>query len=113
MRKILMLTGVVLILAACLLAQDAGQSSGMKTIKGCLQYSKHHYVLTDSSGAQHQLSGYANKLKPHVGHEVEITGTPGVHTEAPTSDAGSSPRQIDDIKVSSIKHIADTCTAGQ
>jgi hypothetical protein len=87
MRKILMLT-LVLVIAACLQAQDASTV----TLQGCLSYGKHHYRLTDSSGAQHQLSGYSNKLKPLIGHEVEITGTEGVHTTGTTVDGQTSTR---------------------
>lgn len=106
MRKVLTLALLVLG-AICMQAQD----SGSKTIQGCLQYTKHHYFLTDSSGTQHQLSGYANKLKDHVGHEVEITGTEGVHTTGTTTDGmASSAHQAPVLKVESIKHIAETCT---
>jgi len=110
MRKILMLTLVLVVLAVCLQSQDAGKQT---TIQGCLQYTNRHYVLTDSSGTQHRLSGYANKLKPHVGHEVEITGTEGVHTTSTTMEGGaSSAHMVPDFKVSSVKHISDTCKAG-
>lgn len=106
MSKILMLTLVVISFALCSLAQDAG----MTTVQGCLQYTKHHYVLTDSSGKEHQLSGYANKLKAEVGHEVAVTGTEGVHSESSTMEGGaSSPHQVPVLKVSRVKHVADTC----
>ena len=106
MRKLLTLS-LLALFAISLQAQDAGT----KTIQGCLQYTKRHYVLTDSSGTAHQLSGYANKLKDHVGHEVAITGTEGVHTTGMTQDGmASSAHQTPVFKVQSIKHIADTCT---
>ena len=110
--KFLMLTLVVISFAVCSLAQDAGKTAGMTTIQGCLQYTKHHYVLTDSSGKEHQLSGYANKLKAHVGHEVEVTGTEGMHSESSTVEGtASSTHQVPVFKVSSLKHVADTCSA--
>ncbi len=106
MRQTLMLTLAVLF-AISLQAQD----SGTKTIQGCLQYTRHHYELTDSSGTEHQLSGYANKLKAHVGHEVAITGMEGVKTSDTTQEGmASSAHQTPVFKVQSIKHIADTCT---
>ena len=109
MSKGWMLTLVLLILAASLHAQDASKTA---TIQGCLQYTKHHYMLTDSSGTQHLLTGYANKLKAHVGHEIEVTGAEGVHTTSTTVDgAASTAHQAPDFKVSSIKHVADTCKA--
>ena len=111
MRKIMISTLLLSAFAICLQAQDA---SKMTTIKGCLSYSRQHYVLTDSTGMAHQLSGYANKLKAHVGHEVEITGTEATHTTDTTVQGGApSAKETAVLKVSSIKHIAETCTAGQ
>ncbi len=113
MRKTLVLTLVVMVFAICLQAQDAGKTSDTTTLTGCLSYVPQHYVLTDSSGTAHRLSGYANKLKPHVGHEVEITGKEGVHTTGLTEQgAASSAAQVPVFKVSSVKHIAATCSAG-
>jgi hypothetical protein len=110
MSKGWMLTLVLLVLAASLQAQDASKTT---TIQGCLQYTKHHYMLTDSTGAQHLLTGYANKLKAHVGHQIEVSGTEGVHTTSTTVDGASSTvHQAPDFKVSGIKHVADTCKAG-
>ncbi len=109
MSKILLLTLVVLSFALCSLAQDAG----MTTVQGCLQYTKHHYVLTDSSGKEHQLLGYANKLKAEVGHEVAVSGTEAMHSESSTMDGASSPHQVPVFKVSSVKHVADMCAAGK
>jgi hypothetical protein len=106
MRKFLTLS-LLALFAISMQAQDAGT----KTIQGCLQFARHHYFLTDSSGAQHQLSGEANKLKAHIGHEVEITGTEGVKTVNTTTDgSASSTKELAVFKVQSIKHIADTCT---
>jgi hypothetical protein len=114
--KTLMVTLVLLISAVWIQAQDSGQTmgktSGPTTIQGCLQYSKGHYVLTDSSGTANQLSGHANKLKPHVGHTVEITGQPGVRTVGTTvQGAASTAAQEHVFKVASVKHVADTCKA--
>jgi hypothetical protein len=110
-RKTLMLTLVVVSFAVCAFAQNAGKID-MTTIQGCLQYTKRHYVLTDSSGKEHQLSGYANKLKAHVGHEVEVTGTEGTQSHSTTvQGAASSTHEVPVFKVSSLKHVADACTA--
>jgi hypothetical protein len=114
LRKIFLLTLVMLTAAVCLQAQDAGMSSGAMTIQGCLSYSSHHYMLTDSSGKQHQLSGYATKLKPHVGHEIEVTGTEGTHTVGTTQEGmASTAHEVPVFKVTSMKHIAATCTTGK
>lgn len=119
MRQTLMLTLAMLLSAVCLQAQDAGQTMGKTstptTIQGCLQHTKGHYVLTDSNGTANELSGHANKLKPHVGHTVEITGTPGTKTVSTTvQGAASTAKEHPVFHVTSVKHIADTCKpAGQ
>ena len=112
MRKTFMLTLAVVSFAVCSFAQDAGKTTGMTTIQGCLQHTKHHYVLTDSTGTEHQLSGYANKLKAHIGHEVEVTGTEGTESHSTTvQGAASSTHEVPVFKVSSLKHVADSCAA--
>jgi hypothetical protein len=114
-RKTLMLTLVLLISAVWLQAQDAGQTMGktsdLTTIQGCLQFSGGHYRITDSTGTVEQLSGQANKLKAHIGHTVEITGKPGTKTVGTTvQGAASTAKQLPVFHVTSVKHIADTCT---
>ena len=112
MRRTLMLTLAVVSFAVCSFAQDAGTTSGMTTIQGCLQYTKRHYVLTDSTGTEHQLSGNTNKLKAHIGHEIEVTGTEGTQSHNTTMQgAASSTHEVPVLKVSSLKHVADTCAA--
>ena len=112
MRKIALL--VVLVLsAAWLLAQDnMGKSSGAgTTIEGCLSSSSGHYYLTDSSGKKYFLSGEANKLKAHVGHEIKITGMMGVKTSDTTQEGlESSAKEMPVLKVKSVQHVAETCT---
>lgn len=112
MRKVVLLAVALGTFAVCLYAQDAGQMSKATSITGCLSYTRAHYILTDSSGTEHMLTGYANKLKPHVGHQVEVMGTEGTKTTATTTEGmASAPHQAPDFKVSGIKHIAETCTA--
>lgn len=115
MRKTL-LAVLLLLSATWLLAQDSmgnmGKSSSTTTIQGCLSNSKGQYWLTESNGTVHQLSSNAQKLKDHIGHEVEITGTHGVKTVGTTEQgAASTAHQIDVFKVQSVKHIAATCSA--
>lgn len=113
MRKTLILTLAVMVFAICLQAQDSGKNSNTTTITGCLSYAQQHYVLTDSSGTAHRLSGHANRLKPHVGHEVEITGKEGTHTVGLTEQGvASSAAEIPVFVVSTVKHVADTCSSG-
>ncbi len=112
MRATLVMAMLVSLFAVCLQAQQADNKSNMKTVQGCLKYNHRHYVLTESNGTEHQLAGSRGTLKPHVGHEVEVTGTEGVHTTGTTQEgAASSAHMAPTLQVSSIKHIADTCTA--
>jgi hypothetical protein len=117
MHKTSIITLVLFISSICLQAQSvAGQAAGKapspNTIEGCLQSSNGQYTLTDNSGVVHQLSGAATKLGHHVGHEVELTGKPGVRTidTTNTMGAGSSTaveQPVFDVK--SVKHIAAAC----
>ncbi len=111
MHKTLFL--LVLLSAGCLLAQDnMGKAADTQsTIQGCLSSASSRYYLTDSSGTKYELSGYANKLKNHVGHEVAITGMDSVKTTSTTQQGAASTAHIRHVfHVKSIKHIADTCT---
>jgi hypothetical protein len=113
-RKTFMLILVLLMSAVWMQAQDAGQAKGkasdLTTIEGCLQSSAGQYSLIDDTNTIHHLVGGAAKLKPHVGHQVEITGKPGVRTIDTTPlGAGSSAVVQPIFEVKSVKHIADTC----
>ena len=115
MRKLLMLTLVLLVSAVWLQAQDAGQTMGktsdMITVQGCLQVANGRYSITDSNGVVHQLTGAATKLSPHVGHEIEVTGTPRTRAASTTEQGtASTAHVVPAIGVKTIKHIADTCT---
>jgi len=85
-------------------------ASGQTSVEGCLQGSSGNFTLTDSSGATYQLQGDTSKLSKHVGHEVQITGSPSGSSAASsgraTSQAGS-PQQI--LTVSKMKHISESC----
>ena len=116
MRKTLILL-VLLLCAACLLAQDnMGKSSdaAASTIQGCLSKAGSYFYLTDSSGTKYHLVGYkGNELIKHVGHTVEITGAPTTKTYGTTQQGNASTAKESPVfKVKSVKHVADTCTAG-
>ena len=112
MYKTLTLTLLLVISAAWAQAQDAGQTSGPTTIQGCLQYTNGHYRLTEDNGTSHQLQSEANKLKSHVGHEVQITGKTTIRTvDTTVQGSESSAKEEKVFKVTSVKHVADTCTS--
>jgi hypothetical protein len=116
MFKALMLTLLVLISAVCLQAESAvpsdksQKSADPTTMQGCLKVASGQYTLTEDDGKIHLLAGAAKKLSPHVGHEVEVGGTPGTRTEETTSVGGaSSANEFVVFEVKSVKHISDTC----
>ena len=121
MPKTVMLVLALLVSSAWLTAQEypqtgSGQTgnaaAGQHTIKGCLQGSNGSYTLTADSGATYQLQGDASMLSKHVGHEVQITGTPsgpsGSSSEANPS-AGTSGGTQPALTVDNVKHVSKTC----
>ena len=112
MRNTLMLTLALLISAICLPAQgkDKSKDKDLETMEGCLQRSAGQYNLIDDTNTIYHLEGGAAKLKPHVGHQVEITGKPGVRTIDTTPPGTASAAVVVSVfEVKSVKHIADTC----
>lgn len=90
------------------------------TVDGCLAGSGSSYTLKDkTSGVTYQLAGDTAKLAPHVGHELQLTGTTstgsanatssGATSATPTASAsgGSSPT----LNMMSGKVLSNTCSA--
>jgi hypothetical protein len=83
------------------------------------------FVLTNVSGAPASLnatdrvtlSGKDGDLKKHVGHKVEITGKwqnagmPGSSSDTSSSSATGTSGSSGSLKVSSIKMLAESCSA--
>ena len=122
MYKTWKLALLLLISAVWLQAKSASPASDKKpsysdpiTVQGCLQSSMGQYNLVYSNGAVDVLTGAAKKLRPLVGHEVEVTGKPGFRTSDSTPVGGaSSVKQEAVFEVKTVKQIADTCkTTGQ
>jgi hypothetical protein len=102
MRKILLLTIILLVFAAWAVAQqgvtsptapprDNTQASQQaapseNTTEGCLGGSAGNFTVTDKAGTTYQLqlppNADTSKLSQHIGQEVRVTGS--------TSSAGSS-----------------------
>lgn len=108
--RTLMLALLLLIFASGRYANAGSKASDLETISGCLQSSEGQYSLLDDTQTIHRLVGGASKLKPQVGHQVEITGKPGVQTVDTTPPGGASAAVTQAIfEVKSVKQIADTC----
>ena len=117
MRKLFLFTFLVLFFAACLQAQnqssDAGQKSetpGMTTVTGCLLHNHGEYTVVSDDGTEHKLSGATSKLKPEVGHTVEVTGKRRFRT-IDTTVIGNSSSVIEQpyLEVKTVKHIGASC----
>jgi hypothetical protein len=100
---------------------SASSSGSSMTVDGCLSGSSGSYMLKDkASGTTYNLTGDTSKLSAHVGHEVQITGTPSASSSASSSSpsasaspsgASSSSGGGQTLSVTSIKHVATSCSA--
>lgn len=77
-----------------------------KKVEGCLQSSNGSYTLTDNAGATYMLQGDSSMLAEHVGHEVQITGTPEGSSAESTGTIGGGEQTL---QVKNVKHMAKTC----
>jgi len=107
MRKLCLLTAVLLLVSAWVVAQDSSQAAGAEasqtssnagettTIEGCLSGSAGNYTLTDSSGMSYQLQGETSKLSDQVGHQVQIKGTKTASASATTPSGDTATASTD------------------
>lgn len=135
MRKLSLITAILLLASAWMLAQSStspssqqypssappsAQQAGQDTqqaatqagkeattgVEGCVGGSAGAYTLTDSSGKTYQLTGDTSKLADHVGHQVKVTGTvSGAAAGAAAGAAGGTPT----LNVKKIKMVSATC----
>lgn len=126
MKKILLLSSILLLSAVWAVAQYDSQSSGSQssssdmsktTIQGCLSGSAGNYTLTDQSGTAYQLTGDTAKLSKHVGHEIQITGSSSTSSASnnPSNPSGAmsgSAEAQPTFNVTSFKHVSSKCSTG-
>ena len=94
MRKLLLLLMVAMVFTSAFGAAD--KKTQEQTITGCLS-SNDRFTLTTADGKKYEISvAKVLNLKPHVGHEVTLTGT---------AKEGAPP----EFKASKITHVSDTC----
>ena len=104
-------------------SRASGGSSTM-TVDGCLSGSGGHYMLKDkTSGTSYMLTGATAKLDKHVGHEVQVTGTlssggdasetSGMSNSAGQTTSGNAGMNGQTLNVTSMKHVAASCSAAQ
>jgi len=87
-------------------SSQTGSAVNATSVEGCLQGSNGSFTLTDSSGTTYQLQGDAAKLSKHVGHQVQITGSPSKSSAASSTSDTSSQQSL---TVEKVKHISETC----
>lgn len=114
MKKLLVLGFMMLASAAWLQAQYAtSQAPGgpvPSQVQGCLQTVRGHYMVADKSGTSVELSGAANKLGKLVGHNVQVSGTPGTRTsDTTTQGSASSAVEIPVLRVKTVKDMGKGC----
>lgn len=133
MKKILMLSSILLLAAVCAMAQyggqdtsnqtNASQSSAIQnnadpnetTVQGCLSGSDGSYMLTDKSGTMYQIKGNTSKLQAHLGHTIIVTGTSKSASGADAATQSGSMSNPSDshptLMMSSFKHVSPTCSS--
>lgn len=121
MKKLLMLSSILLLSAVCAIAQYGSQdnqssasanTSNDKTVQGCLSGSDGNYTLTDRSGTVYQLTGDTSKLAAHVGHTISVTGTSSSSSASTSGQAMSGPADSHStLMVSSFRHVSPNCNS--
>jgi len=117
MKRLLLLSSILLLSAVCAVAQydpPSQDDASKTTIQGCLAGSNGNYTLTDKSGTTYQLTGATAKLQAHVGHTISVTGTTGPSTGASSAPSGSmsAPAETQPtLNVTSFKHVAPNCSS--
>ncbi len=95
------------------------KSEAAKTITGCLQKGTESegYFLIDKAGKHWELYSAPDvSLADHVGHTVAVTGTVAHRTKdqeavsQPNEKKETGTRKHADFQVTSMKHVADTCS---
>jgi len=121
MQRMFLLALALLCSTAWLQAQDpypqspptgssqTGNGSSQASIEGCLQGSDGRFTLTDNSGTTYQLQGDTSKLSKHVGHEVQITGSPSKSSAGSSTTETSQGSAQQALTVEKVKHISESC----
>ena len=116
MRRILLLTSILLISSAWAMAQyESGAEAASRasafgtTVVGCLDGAAGNYTLTLPSGSAFQLSGNETWLKGHVGETVRVWGVEFPVVRIPGSMSEGTATQPT-IELRSVQPISGVCT---
>jgi hypothetical protein len=115
MRKIILLSSIILLSTVLAAAQDDSDPNGESntnssrvTIEGCLDGAIGHYTLTVYNGASYKLTGDADQLNLHVREMMRVTGvlTPVVHVPGAVSESDETQPTL---SVISLKRVSSVC----
>jgi hypothetical protein len=91
---------------------QAQEAPKVHSMTGCLKAgpAPGSYMLTDLATGPKSVGivSSAVNLDPHVGHKVELTGTP-VSEEEAVKENKDVPKAPHYMKVTAMKHISSTC----
>jgi hypothetical protein len=129
MKKLCMIVFSVIFFTALSAAQTGGgdqgsmkgdkKGGGGSTVTGCLSGPNGEGVYELKSGKRTVEVGGNDELSKHVGHEVKLHGMweksgAAIGEKGETSAKGSKEEKGErHFKVSSIDHIADSCSGGE
>jgi hypothetical protein len=91
MRKFSLITAILLLCSAWMVAQSNPPSAGQQpdksqaaasdkagqTVEGCLSGAANTFKLTDATGKTYELTGDTSGLNENVGHQVRLWGNAG------------------------------------
>ena len=94
-------------------SHEAKAGANEVTATGCLAKGNesNEYELSTPEGKKYALMSGSGKadLSKHVGHKVEITGSPMAEKKEKGETAATEAKEGEHLKVRSIKHVSDTC----
>ena len=134
MRKWSLVTAILLLSSAWIVAQDSskpptvpdnsqstqqypsstgqqpsqtttGTEHNAQSIEGCIAGAAGSFTLTDAAGKTYQLAGDTSKLADHVGHSVQIMGS----EEPSSAGAAASSGAPVTFNVKKVKMVSSSC----
>ena len=125
MRKFSLITAILLLCSAWMVAQSNPPSAGQdpsaqqsdksqaasdkagQTVEGCLSGAADTFKLTDATGKTYELTGDTSGLKDNVGHQVRLSGNAGSSGGGEKISAAGAQATFGVTKVTSI---SPTCS---
>jgi hypothetical protein len=112
MRRILAvcsLYGVGFICQSQMMIAQEKMSGSPVSVTGCLAQGdeRNEYSIRDSSGKTFGLVHSKVNLKPHIGHQVTVTGTPV--NEGEKHEKSGKAEESEHLQVTELKMVAPSC----